>query len=119
MLTVDDREFELRTEQFEVWLVDDEESIGYARGSAGRWELALGDRNLMLAQPAIGRMQSTLVEGETLQGEVRSADKLLRKVLVNLTDELTATHQAFVAAIAIRGWRETLAGMSQSADDFI
>lgn len=114
-LVVDGKEFELRTEQHEVWLVDGEESIAYAQGTATRWEFTIDDRAFLLTQPALGKLQSTLTEGETVIGEVRSADKLMKKVLVNLSDEFTPTQKAFVAAIAIRGWRESLAGISHAA----
>lgn len=114
-LVVDGKELELRTEKQEVWLVDGEESIAYAQGTSTRWELTLEDRGFLLTQPALGKLQSTLMEGETVIGEVRSADKLMKKVLVNVSDEFSSTQKAFVAAIVIRSWRETLAGISHAA----
>lgn len=79
-----------------------------------RWEFLFGERELLLVQPALGKPLSELSGDGNSQGQIRAADRLLRKVLVNVSDEFDATQQAFLAAVAIRGWRETLAGMSNS-----
>lgn len=114
-MTVGEESFELRTEGFEVWLMDGEDSRAYAKGAATRWEVDLDGRALLLTQPSFGKSISDLTEGDRTIGQLRAADRLLRKVLVNVADDVSPQHQAFLAAIAIRGWRETLAGVNDAA----
>ncbi|MGB0872885.1 MAG: hypothetical protein ACPGWS_06785 [Solirubrobacterales bacterium] len=116
-IRVGEKWFELRTQGTEVWLVHDEQPVGYAKGAATRWQVDVAGRSLRLTQPVPGAQVTDLTSGSQTLGQVRSADKLIRTVLVNIVEDIAPTYQAFVAAIAIRGWRETLGGMQPDPDD--
>lgn len=110
-LRVDSERFELRCEKYDVWLMDGEESLAYARGQAQKWTVLIDEREFELNQPAFGKHSTDVTSAGIQIGQIRSTNSYMSSVLVNLSDELDLTIQAFFAAIAIRGWRETLNGV--------
>lgn len=110
-LKIDSARYELRCEEYDVWLMSDEESLAYARGQAQKWTVLIDDREFELVQPAFGKHSTDVTSAGLQIGQIRSTNNYMSSVLVNLSDDLSLIDQAFIAAIAIRGWRETLNGL--------
>ena len=61
------RDFEIRTEGEELWLLEGEVTIGYGTGEDHRWHLILDDLEYVLDQSKLGVNHSTL---ETMDGKL-------------------------------------------------
>lgn len=110
-IKIDSERHELRCDKYDVWLMEGEESLAYASGQGQKWTILIDEREFELNQPAFGKHSTDVTSGGVQIGQIRSTNSYMSSVLVNLSDELDLTIQAFFAAIAIRGWRETLRGV--------
>lgn len=107
---------DLRIEGHELWLVDDDNTVAYARGASFRWAVLAGDLELEIVQKRIGWTESAIKRNGVEIGVVR-AHQLARNVTIDMEESLDLPLLLFVTCVALREWRETTGsttGTSQS-----
>lgn len=100
-------DYNFRSDGDQVWLLDDEREVGYAKGSDLRWQLAVGGHALTVEQMKYGVNHSTIEEDGAIVAEVRGSGFPLKLVETNGDAGLSDEQLVFVVAIALVGWRES------------
>lgn len=102
-----DRDYDVRREGEEIWLMDGERLVGYATGNSNDWHLLIDEKPYALDQPKLGNNNSALMSGNERVAEIMGRGFPVRAAeitsILNLTDE----QKAFVVLIALLGWRES------------
>ena len=105
------RDYEIRMQGDELWLLDGDREVGYAKGMQNSWEVILDERSLELDQPKIGVSHTYVREGGNAIGQFAGAGFPLRSFRsdgeLGTTDEQTA----FLALVVLTAWRESDRGM--------
>jgi hypothetical protein len=99
-------EYEIRTEKDQVWLLEGERTVGFAKGAAHWWHVLLDDVEYKIEQPKMGNNHSLLSKGETQIGEFGGIGFPLRALEFRGELDIPEDQQAFVALIVLMGWRE-------------
>lgn len=105
------RDYEIRLQGTEIWLLDGEREVGYAKGMQNVWEVIFDDRSLSLDQPRIGVPHTLVKDGDREIAQFGGSGFPLRSFRsegeLGLSDEQTT----FLAAVVITGWRESDRGL--------
>lgn len=115
-LTHPEHDYNWRFDGDQLWLLDDERQVGYAKGMTVRWHLAIGERSLLISQGKMGTNQSAIMENDELVSEVGGGGFPLKVVELNRSAGLSDEEQAFVVAVALLGWREADRAMMSVAN---
>lgn len=116
-----DHEYDVRCQGDEIWLIDDEREVGYAKGGVGSWQLIFGEQHLELVQPKPGNNNSELMWDVSRVGEIEGSGFPVRSIGVVVRIDLSEEQQAFLAMVALLGWRESdrsLFGSMQTNESF-
>jgi hypothetical protein len=101
------RDFDVRLERNEIWLMEDERLVGYADGDASSWRLLIDETPYAIEQPKLGNNYSLVsAEGEDV-AEIGGGGFPLRSAEIRTELDLTAEQKAFMVMIALVGWRES------------
>jgi hypothetical protein len=103
----DTSEYEVRTEDRAIWVLDGERLVGYANGMEGRWELTADDESLLLWQPKIGTRFSTVASGSNVLAEVRGRGFPLKDVSLEGASRFGTEQRAFLMMMVLLSWQET------------
>lgn len=101
------RNYDVRREGKEIWLMDDERLVGYATGNADDWHLLIEDKPYAIDQPRPGTNHSALMSGSERVAEISGRGFPLRAAQLTSTLNLTDEQKAFVMMIVLLGWRES------------
>lgn len=101
-----EHDYDVRVDGREVWLMDGDRTVGYAQGASTEWHLLFGEEAFELDQPKAGSNNTALMRGELRVGEIEGHGLPLRRLSTTIRAELTYEQKAFVAMIALLGWRE-------------
>jgi hypothetical protein len=115
-LTHPEHDYNVRTQGKEVWLLDGDREVGYAAGDSSEWDLLFGEDPYALEQPKIGNNATALMQGDERVGEIDGKGFPLRKVGLEIRASLSDEQKAFVAMIALLGWRESDRSLFSSVD---
>jgi hypothetical protein len=108
---VDDlREFEIRVEPYEIWMLLDEQTIAYASGNVTGWSILLDQVKYDILQPKPGFDKSDILREGRQFGTI-SATKVGLDVTLQMSSRFDPAVEAFFAMVAIMGWRQTRATM--------
>ncbi|MGK2878946.1 MAG: hypothetical protein ACSLFF_10310 [Solirubrobacterales bacterium] len=110
-LSAPGRDYEILLDGTQIWLVDGEREVGYARGSQNTWEVIIGDRSLALDQPKPGVPHTFVGENERQIGQFAGKGFPMRSFRSEGDLESTDEQTAFLAAVVLTGWRESDRGM--------
>ncbi len=102
-----DRDYEVRLDGEQIWLLEGEREVGYAVGAGVLWSLVLGDRPLTIEQVRPGLAHSTVSDDVAIVTEVRGSGFPLKLVETNGDGGLAEDELVFVVAVALLGWRES------------
>lgn len=101
------RDYEIRMQGDELWLLDGDREVGYAKGKRNAWKVIFDERDLALDQPKPGVAHSYVKEAGQALGQFAGGGFPLRSFHsdgdLGTTDEQTA----FLALIVLTGWRES------------
>lgn len=111
-----DHDYDVRTEGREIWLMDRDRTVGYAQGASTEWHLLFGEQAYGLDQPKAGSNHTALMHGESRVGEIEGHGLPLRRLSTTIRADLTYEQKAFVAMIALLGWREADRSLLGSSD---
>ncbi len=101
------RDYDMRSDGDQIWLLEGEREVGYAVGAGALWNLVLGERPLTVEQVKPGLAHSTVRDDAAIVTEVRGSGFPLKLVETNGDGGLADDELAFVVAVALLGWRES------------
>lgn len=104
-------EYEIRMQGDELWLLDGDREVGYAKGSQNSWQVILEERALELDQPKLGVAHTYVKEHGQAIGQFAGAGFPLRAFRSDGELRTTEEQTAFLALIVLTGWRESDRGM--------
>ncbi len=102
-----DREYDVRREGEEIWLMDGERLVGYATGNSNDWHLLIDEKPYAIEQPKLGNNNSALMSGSERVAEIEGRGFPVRAATIQTILNLTDEQKAFVVLIALLGWRES------------
>lgn len=110
-------DYEVRLEGEQVWLVDGDREVGYAKGAQEHWTVIVGGTVVDVDQPQPGVNHSYVRIGGRRVGQFAGNGFPLRSFASEGEIELNDEHTAFLAAIVALGWRESDRGLFGSNPD--
>lgn len=110
-------DYEIRLDGEQIWLVDGEREVGYAKGAQEHWTVIVGDTVVDVDQPQPGVNHSYVKIGGRRVGQFAGSGFPLRSFASEGEIELNDEHTAFLAAIVALGWRESDRGLFGSTPD--
>jgi hypothetical protein len=102
-----DRDYDVRRDGDQIWLMDGDRLVGYANGNSGDWHLLIDDEPFGVEQEKAGTNVSALKRDDHQVGEIRGSGFPLRAVAIDSETYLDDEKQAFIVMIALLGWRES------------
>jgi hypothetical protein len=102
-----DRDYDVRRDGDQIWLLDGERLIGYANGNSNDWHLLIDDVPFAIEQPKAGRNVSALTRDARQVGEIRGKGFPVRAVTIDTQTHMDDEAKAFADMIALLGWRES------------
>jgi hypothetical protein len=102
-----DHDYNVRLDGNQLWLLDDDRTVGFAVGDSSEWHLLLDDREYALEQPKIGNNNAALMSNGQRIGEIEGKGFPLRIVTLDIRGGLRDEQTAFVAMVTLLGWRES------------
>jgi hypothetical protein len=102
-----EHDYNVRLQGKKIWLLDGDRTVGYAAGDSSEWDLLFDEDPFTLEQPKIGNNATALMQGEDRVGEIDGSGFPLRKVRLTIRTDLGDEQKAFVAMVALLGWRES------------
>lgn len=105
-LSAKGHDYNVRTDGDQIWLLDDDREVGWAEGDASAWRLLFESTEFSLDQPKTGSPHTALMAGDERVGEISGRGFPLRSLELTIRAELSDEQTAFVAMIALLGWRE-------------
>jgi hypothetical protein len=106
-----DHDYDVLVEGQEIWLLDGEREVAYAKGFQNSWDLILGERTLKVDQPKIGVSHSFIREDNRQIGQFVGSGFPLRALRSEGELGISEEHLTFLAAVVLTGWRESDRGL--------
>lgn len=106
-----DGDYNVRTEDNRVWLMDGEREVAFAEGEGAQWTILLGKSSLRMEQPKVGVAHTLFYLGDELIAQSRAAGPLDRVAELYGGDRFAEDQRAFLVAISLVGWREGERGL--------
>jgi hypothetical protein len=106
-LSASGRNYDVRREGEEIWLMDDERLVGYATGNSNDWHVLIDEKSYSVDQPKLGNNNSALMAGTERVAEITGSGFPLRAVQLDTIRAFTDEQKAFVVMIVLLGWRES------------
>jgi len=100
------RDFDIRNEGHEVWMLDDERLVGYAKGQETHWHLLIDDKAFAIEQEKLGSNSSVLKRGEETVGSFEGKGFPLKMVRFDDQVGFDSHTATFLVLVALVGWRE-------------
>lgn len=105
------RNYEIRLQGSELWLLDGDREVGYAEGMQNAWKVIFDERVLELEQPQLGVPHTLVKEDDAAIGQFAGSGFPLRTFASEGELKTTEEQTAFLAAVVLTGWRESDRGM--------